>query len=154
MQRTNYLNWFRRLIVLGAVVAGLTASAAMAVPVVDPQDGGTANVAAPVSRPPGIQDTGTALSAPTAAGLKADGMRLQGIGQAYQQAQAAPDVVRPPDVADTGLAVRYGSVSTAQSGGFDWNDWAIGIGSGLGIALLVGAALLMTRQLRHPVQTA
>jgi hypothetical protein len=173
MQRSNYLTWFRRLLVLGAVVAGVTASAAVAVPVVDPQDTGTANLAAPVSRPPDIQDATTALYAPTQAGLTADGLRLQGIAQVYQQTQAAPDVVeryaathslgaaqsvasvsRPPDVADTALAVRYGSTSSFQSDGFDWSDWAIGIGSGMGIALLLGGALLMSRQLRHPVQAA
>jgi hypothetical protein len=94
MQRSNYLNWFRRLLVLGAVVAGLTASSAMAVPIVDPQDTGTANLSAPVSRPPDIQDASNALYAPTQAGLTADGLRLQGIAQVYQQqTQAAPDVV-------------------------------------------------------------
>jgi hypothetical protein len=60
---------------------------------------------------------------------------------------------RPPDVSDTALAIRYGSTTSVQSNGFDWNDWAIGIGSGLGLALILGAAVLMGRQLRHP-QTA
>ena len=32
MKRSNYLIWFRRLVVLGAVVAGLAASAAGAAP--------------------------------------------------------------------------------------------------------------------------
>ncbi len=176
MRRSNPLTSFGKLLVLGAVVAGVTASAAMAIPVVDPQDSGTAITAAPVSRPPDVQDAATAQNAPTAAGLRADGQRLQGIAQAYGQLKAAPDVVeryaathssgsglspaptasatRPPDVSDTALAVRYGSTSTVKSDGFDWNDWAIGIGSGLGLALLLGAALLMGRQLRHPVQTA
>jgi len=109
------------------------------------------------------------------AGLKADGLRWQGIAQVYQQKQAVPDVVeryaathsgggrlvvpqsiapRPPDVSDAALAARYGSTATGQSSGFDWNDWAIGIGTGIGLALLLGAAFLMGRQLRHPVQTA
>ena len=172
MQRSNYLTWFRRLLVLGAVVAGVTASAAVAIPVYEPQYVGTADFAAPVSRPPDVQDAASAAYS-TPAGLKADGLRLQAIAQAYQQVQAAPDVVeryaathslgtvqptasvsRPPDVADTALAVRYGSTSTVGSDGFDWSDWAIGIGSGLGLCLIVGAAVLMSRQLRHPVQTA
>jgi hypothetical protein len=255
MRHSNYLTWFRRLLVLGAVVAGVTASAAVAIPVVDPQDTGTANLAAPVSRPPDVQDAMTARHAaaatlkddslvqhttaaglkadglrwqgitrtyeqleaakglPTSQGLKADGMRLQGIAQVYKGLQAVPDVVeryaathssgavasaasvvsrppdiqdtasslsasapdvferyagvhaddlsssatpvsRPPDVSDAALAVRYGSASTVQSDGFDWSDWAIGIGSGLGLALIVGAAVLMSRQLRHHAQTA
>ena len=158
MRHSNPLTRFGRLLVLGAVVAGVTASAAVAIPVVDPQDTGTAPVAAPVSRPPDVQDTATALYAPTAAGLKADGLRLQGIAQVYGQLQAAPDVVeryaathpfggrlavpaaaasatRPPDVSDTAVAVRHASASTAQSNGFDWTYWAIGIGTGLGLAL-------------------
>jgi hypothetical protein len=187
MRHYNPLNRFGRLLVLGAVVAGVTASAAVAIPVVDPQDTGTANLAAPVSRPPDVQDAMTARHAaaarlkadsgalPTAAGLKADGLRWQGIAQVYQQKQAVPDVVeryaathsgggrlvvpeslapRPPDVSDAALAARYGSTATGQSSGFDWNDWAIGIGTGIGLALLLGAAFLMGRQLRHPVQTA
>jgi hypothetical protein len=180
MRHSTPLNRFGKLLVLGAVVAGVTASAAMAIPVVDPQDTGTTNLAAPVSRPPDVQDsaarlkTGSAALHTTAAGLKADGLRSQAIAQAYQQMQAAPDVVeryaathsagtsvataseasRPPDVGDTALTVRYAPTSTGQSDGFDWGSWAIGIGSGLGLALLAGAALLASRQLRHPVQTA
>ena len=71
----------------------------------------------------------------TPAGLKADGLRLQGIAQVYQQKQAVPDVVeryaathsgggrlvvpqsvapRPPDVSDAALAARYGSTATAS----------------------------------------
>jgi hypothetical protein len=46
MKRSNYLIWFRRLVVLGAVVAGLAASAAGAAPSVPnygpyPISGGT-----------------------------------------------------------------------------------------------------------------
>jgi hypothetical protein len=176
MRRSNPLTRFGRLLVLGTVVAGVTASAAMAIPVVDPQDGGTATTAAPVSRPPDVRDAAAAQSAPTTAGLAADGLRWQGIAKAYGQPVAAPDVVeryaathssgaglspasaasptRPPDVSDTALAVRYGSASTVASDGFDWSDWAIGIGSGLGLALALGTAVLMGRQLRRPVQTA
>jgi hypothetical protein len=41
------------------------------------------------------------------------------------------------------------------SGDFDWSDWAIGIGTGLGLALLLGGGLLIGRQLRHrDIQTA
>ena len=41
------------------------------------------------------------------------------------------------------------------SRGFDWSDWAIGIGTGLGLALILGGGLLIARQLRHRgIQTA
>jgi hypothetical protein len=155
MKSFNYLNWFRRLLVVGAVVAGATASVAGAyVPQPDGDVTTNASVPAVVSRPPDVQDAVTALHS-TPAGLKAEGMRLQGIAQAYRQSQAdsATVVSRPPDISDTALSVQYGSV-TQSSTGFDWGDWAIGIGSGLGVALLLGCCFLMARQLRHRVQTA
>jgi hypothetical protein len=139
MQRSNYLTWFRRLVVLGAVVAGVSASTATAIPLVDLPDGGTAAFSAPVSRPPDVRDTATGLYAAT-----------NPSGAASQ----AASVGRPPDVADASLAVQYGSAMRLGSSGFDWSDWAIGIGSGLGLCLLVGGAVLMGRQLRHRVQPA
>ena len=134
MKSSTYLTWLRRLIVLGAVVAGTVASTAGAV----------------VSRPPDVQDAAAALHF-TSAGLKADGLRLQGIAQVYKQVQSVsvPDVFeryaaahpygsglssvslstlvsRPPDVSDAAQAA--GRVSFSQSTGFDWGDYAIGIG--------------------------
>jgi hypothetical protein len=38
--------------------------------------------------------------------------------------------------------------------GFNWGDWAIGIGSGIGLTALLAGGLLITRQLRHRLQTA
>jgi hypothetical protein len=113
---STYFNWFRRLLILGAVVAtGALVSTAAAMP----QDAATSNVTAEVVRPPDVNDTATALyttpaglkadglrwqgiakryealgrsySYPTALGLKAEGMRLQGTAQVYQNLQAGPD---------------------------------------------------------------
>jgi hypothetical protein len=202
MKTSYYFNWFRRLLILGAVVVGATAPAAGAY-VVEPE-GGTVNasVAAVVSRPPDVQDAIASLHStpaglkadglrwqgiahayeqlqsagnyPTQLGLKAEGMRLQGMAQVYEQTQAVPDVFerfaavhpdgvalssntasvsRPPDISDTALAVQYGSV-TQSSTAFDWGDWAIGIGSGMGLVLLLGGGFVTSRQLRHRVQTA
>ena len=154
---TTYLNWFRRLLVLGAVVAAgvITASACA------------------VGRPPDVEDFATALHQ-TPAGVIADGLRLQGEAQVYQQLQDGPDaferyasahpygnglsvsstiVARPPDVVDAAFSV--GNESTSTSDGFNWSDWGIGIGVGAGIVLILGAGLLMGRQLKHRgVQTA
>src|SRR3954464_9529796 len=121
MKGTNYLNWFRRLVVLGAVVAAgvITASAGAVGRPPDVQDAATAAQAADVGPPPDVQDFATALhqtsagviadglrlqgeaevykqldstqSYPTALGLKADGLRLQGEAQVYQQLQDGPD---------------------------------------------------------------
>jgi hypothetical protein len=214
MKSSTYFNWFRRLLILGALVAGATASTAAAV--ANPEGG--SSIAVQHTTPLGLKADGMRLQGiaqvygslstdalPTAQGLKADGLRWQGIAQTYEQPESAgnfptqlglkaegmrlqamarmyrqiqpvPDVVerfaavhqdgagvtstaasvsRPPDVSDAALAVQYGSGSVGQSStAFDWGDWAIGIGSGLGLALLLGAGFLMNRQLNHRVQTA
>jgi hypothetical protein len=121
-----------------------------------------------------------AQSAPSAQGLKADGLRWQGIAQAYQQLQSPVDrilaqergrqgdaavfgpgpstvdssaVVRPPDVTDAVLATQYGSFGGSTSS-FDWGDWAIGLGAGLGMALIFGGALIVAPRVRRTGATA
>jgi hypothetical protein len=81
MKGSSYLRWFRRSAVLGAVVAGVTASSAAAVPMLDPQD------------TPAVSHT-------TALGVRADGLRWQGIAKAYQSIQQAP----APDVIERYVA--------------------------------------------------
>jgi hypothetical protein len=235
MHSSTYLNWFRRLLILGAVVAGLTASAAGAginsrppdvsdvastlstrpatdvsrppdvrdavtsVSAAIPMSRGPAyslgpgylqyiqktgwfspalvraRSAAPdvferyaaahpygsdltsselVSSPPDVQDAAAALHT-TPEGLKADGLRWQGIAQVYQHQQSvAAPALRPDDKAGP-LGVGE-PTSAPVSGGsrFHWDDWAIGIGTGMGLALLLGAGLLAGRQHRHRVQPA
>ena len=177
MYSSTYLKWFRRLLILGAVVAGFTASTAGArldpgtppdvsdvafrlsvAPATDvarPPDvrdvtgqatKATADVferyasahaygsgltsSELVSSPPDVQDAASALHV-TAQGLKADGLRWQGIAQAYEQAGTSVD-----------------------SGGFDWN-YVIGIGSGMGLILLAVGLMMGTRlQRTHRVQSA
>ncbi len=197
MYPSTSLNRFRRLVLVAGIVAGV------AVP-----------TAGAVTRPPDVQDSASALHS-TVQGLKADGLRLQAVAQAYQQAQpaapdvferyasahpfgtglsstesgvtrppdvqdaasgssvAVPDVIeryatahpygsglsetssvsRPPDVADAALAAQYGTPIQSSSD-FSWGDWAIGIGSGVGLALLFGAGLVTGRQVRQRVRTA
>jgi hypothetical protein len=63
MYPSTYLKWFRRLLILGAVVAGLTASAAGAR--LDPGDGVSAvsaNQASFVSRPPDVSDVAATIA--------------------------------------------------------------------------------------------
>jgi hypothetical protein len=232
MYSSTYLNWFRRLLILGAVVAGLTASAAgagidsrppdvsdvasglFATPATivsrppDVQDAATSvSASAPdvferyaaahpygfdvtssesVSRPPDITDTllaatavsptesgqgpayslgpalleyqqGTGFFAPkntTPEGLKADGLRWQGIAQAYKQQSDSTPALRPDDRAGP-LGVGEPTSAPVSSGpSFDWNDYAIGIGTGIGVALLLGVGLVVGRQYRHRVQPA
>jgi hypothetical protein len=167
MYSSTYLTWFRRLLILGAVVAGLTASAAGArldpgtpPDVRDVASSFTTSATSPVDRivaqeqgrqrdlglfslglgPQAIEPTWEhqlhsppAVSPyPTSAGLKADGLRWQGTARVYEQ-QSAP-----------------------VSGGSDfaWGDWAIGVGAGLGVVVLLGVGLMVGRQQRHRVQPA
>ena len=180
MRSNGYLNWMRRLIVLGAVVAGVTAASAGAMRPVE--IGGTptgnTNVPTAVSRPPDVSDVAARLSPTTALGLKADGLRYQAIAQAYGESGkvAAPDaferyasahpyglgvpsgteaaVSRPPDVADAAFTAAQGGGSVIETSWFDWTDWAIGIGTGLGLVLLLGIGFVMSRQMRHHPQPA
>jgi hypothetical protein len=46
------------------------------------------------------------------------------------------------------------AVSTGNSNSFDWNDYAIGIATGLGVALVLAAGLLIGRHQRHRPQPA
>ena len=241
MYSSIYLKRFRRLLILGAVVAGLTASAAGAridpgtppdvsdvafrlsvapatdvsrppdVRDVSGQSTATADVferyasahpygLAPtsselVSSPPDVQDAASALHV-TAQGLKADGLRWQGLAQADQGGtSSAPDVFEryasahpyglaptsgepvssPPDVQDAASALhvtaqgikadglRWQSVAqayqqagtSAESGGFDWSNYVIGIGGGLGLILLAAGLTMGIRlQRSHRVQSA
>jgi hypothetical protein len=150
---STYFNWFRRLLILGAVVAtGAFVSTAGAMP----QDAATTNTAtADIVRPPDVQDSATSLYAtqaglkadglrwqgiakryealsrsysyPTALGLKAEGMRLQGTAQVYQDVQARPDVFERYAASHpygTGVSLT-GSLATRPP---DVQDVAAGIG--------------------------
>jgi hypothetical protein len=215
MKSSTYLIWLRRLIVLGAVVAGIAVPAAGAFNGSPPdvRDAADSIAGTSVGSPPDIQDAAAALHF-TSAGLTAEGLRLQGTAQVYKQLELAPNVferyatahpygaglskatsstlvtsppdvrdaaaaanlqvadvferyatahpygtglskvasstlvTRPPDVTDAAQAVRYG-VSVNQSSGFDWGDYAIGIGSGMGLILILGSCLVVSRQRRH-----
>ena len=216
MYPSTYLNWFRRLLILGAVVAGLTASAAGArLDPGTPPDAAAPDVferyaaahpygsglssATPVSRiiaqeqgrqrdlglstPPEVQDAMMALHT-TPEGLKADGMRLQGIARTYMQLQSqdtgsqstyptwAHQLHSPVTVSQYPTAaglkadgLRYQGIARVyaqlqsnvpDSGGsdFGWSDWAIGVGAGIGIALLLGIGLMVGRKQHHRVQPA
>ena len=86
MKGTNYLIWFRRLLVLGAVVAAgvMTTTAGAVGRPPDVQDTANALSTSDVNSPPDVQDFATALHQ-TSAGVIADGLRLQGEAQVYKQ---------------------------------------------------------------------
>jgi hypothetical protein len=171
MYSSTYLSWFRRLLILGAVVAGLTASAAGAR--LDPGDGASAvsaNQASSVSRPPDVSDAASAVSANQASFVS----RPPDVQDAADSVSAVyPDVFEryaaahpygvdlastellasPPDVQDAATKLHATAAIPSSGGsGFAWDDWAIGIGTGLGLALLVGIGLMVGRQQRSRMQ--
>jgi hypothetical protein len=133
MYSSTYLDWFRRLLILGAVVAGLTASAAGAG--ID-------------SRPPGVM---------MALHFKHEDRMYGRTGGDLSDVASTPSlpvtaVSRPPDVQDAASALQR--TPEGPKAGFDWDDWAIGIGTGLGLALLLGVGFMVGRQHRHRIQPA
>jgi hypothetical protein len=171
MRSSNHLTWLRRLLILGAVVCGLTATAAGAVgrppDVRDAASGASHAVpdvferyaaahpfgnglsltpATVVSRPPDIRDTAASLSVSIP-----DVFERFATAHPYgSHLSTSAPVSRPPDIDDTALAVRYSAA--VQSSAFDWGAWTIGIGTGMGLVLLLGAALVVSWQLRHRAQ--
>ncbi|HKP16937.1 MAG TPA: hypothetical protein VJT84_00570, partial [Gaiellaceae bacterium] len=178
MNGSSSLHRLTRILVLGAVLAGATASIATAGATRPPdvRDVAASLGQAYVGSPPDIRDVATtgnlavpdaferfATAHPYGVGLSSQiGSTLLSrppdVRDAAEAAAAAPDVIeryatahpygaglspattstlvsRPPDVRDAAEAARFVSVGQPSSG-FDWNDWAIGIGSGIGIALL------------------
>ena len=243
MKGSDYLKWIRRLVILGAVVAAVTASTAGAVRPADdpvnatqnlptivtqppdvrdvalrvataqtperfasanPYDGykssytqlhqlgvaaqvpdvdlkssypqlhAAAAAAIPVSRPPDVRDVAAQIgvTAPPDAFERYATAHPYGIGTSTSTAAIRPPdvsdaaalvaqggssptvVLRPPDVSDAAALVAQGGGSTIQVNGFDWTDWAIGIGTGLGLVLLLGVGFVMSRQMRQHPQPA
>ena len=127
MYPSTYLSWFRRLLILGAVVAGLTASAAGA-----RLDPGT---------PPEVSDVASAYAAAHPYG--SDLSSTTPVSRIIDQEQGRQR--------DLGLFSLGLSTSTTSNDGSDfaWSDWAIGVGAGIGIALLLAIGLMIGRQQRR-----
>jgi len=157
MKGTNYLIWFRRLLVLGAVVAAgvMTTTAGAVGRPPDVQDTASALSTSDVNSPPDVQDFATAVHQSTAGviadglrlqgeaqvykqlenyqaalGRKADGLRLQGEAQVYQQLQNIPDVFERYAVAHPYGQGVPGSSSTIVSRPPDVSDAAQSAQSG------------------------
>jgi hypothetical protein len=199
MTPSTYPTRLIRMLVLGAIVAGTVTSVAAAIPIVD-NDVAATQAGFPTAE--GLKADGLRLQGmaqvykqiqpatgfPTAQGLRADGLRLQGMAQVYKQVQPAPDVFERyaaghpygvqlssvtgsrvaspanapvPDVLERyatahpyGVGVSSASGSGNESSRFSWGDYGIGIGSGIGLIVLLAGGLAMAWQRRHRVQTA
>jgi hypothetical protein len=103
-----------------------------------------------ITRPPDVQDAALGTSVATA-----DVIERYATAHPYGRGLSSSGAVvsRPPDIDDAGLAARYSSFAESSSS-FNWGDWAIGIGSGLGMVLLLGAGLLTSRQVRQRLRPA
>ncbi|HZT44841.1 MAG TPA: hypothetical protein VFA24_01570 [Gaiellaceae bacterium] len=115
-----------------------------------PFGSGLSSLEVAVSRPPDVQDAalGSSVAIP-------DAIERYAAAHPYGTGLSSSEAVvsRPPDVADAALTAQYGTVGGSTTS-FDWGDWAIGIGSGIGMALLLGAGLATSRQVRQRVRTA
>ena len=160
----------RRWLTLAVALGALSfASSASAIPLVDHDGGGKATSAqANFTTPQGLKADGLRLqgiaqvykqiapetSYSTPQGLKADGLRLQGIAQVYQSQAAVPDVLERYAAVHPYGAGLTPAATRSQSSGFDWGDYAIGIGTGVGFILLLVASLAFGSQHRRRMQPA
>jgi len=165
MKSSTYPIRLRRLILLGAVVAGIAVPAAAGAAPGSPPDVRDAATAAN-GQVPDVFERYTAAH-PYGAGLPGQSTPVDRIIAQEQGRQhdlglfslglTTPEsstlATRPPDVSDAADTARYGS-SLGQSSGFDWGDWAIGIGSGIGLVLFLGAGVAAGLQRHHRMQTA
>ena len=143
------LNRFRGHLLIGAILAGIIVPAAGAITrPPDVQDTASANLAAQL-RPPDIRDAALGSSIPVPDVVERY-LTAHGYTGGLSQELSVP---RPPDVTDAALAVQFSPVGES-TGDFNWSDWAIGIGSGIGMMLILGAGLVTTRQVRQRPRTA
>jgi hypothetical protein len=137
MKSSTYRNRFVSTVVLGAVAAGIAASPVGARVVIEP---GAGDVAAPV--------------AVGAVNRPAD---VQGAAASSTSGDVMARHFRHEDALYSDRSSVSASLSTPtanSSSGFDWSDYAIGLGSGIGLIVFLAGGLVIGRQLRHRVQTA
>jgi hypothetical protein len=179
MNTSTYLRRFSRLLILGAVIAGATASVAGAVgrpPNIS--DAATANATVPdvferyaASHPYGtpVPDVLERYAASHPYGTPVpDVLERYAASHPYGTPVSPPQQVGVPLYTPERLAAHFDhedllytprpSLSATPranlSQGFDWSDWAIGLGSGIALILGLGGVLAFARQWRHRLQTA
>jgi hypothetical protein len=88
-----------------------------------------------------------AASAPTAQGLRADGLRWQGLAERYGWLQG----VKADGLRYQGLARMYQQQAQIAPTGssFDWSDAGIGAAGGLILVTLGGVAIVFARRSRR-----
>jgi hypothetical protein len=101
----------------------------------------------------------TAMASSTPQGLKADGLRLQGLAQRYEWLQSRPAASFYTAQALRADALRWQAMARAyaqpkgttisSSGSFDWADAGIGAASGFALALCIAIVIAWARRTRE-----
>jgi hypothetical protein len=92
--------------------------------------------------------TATAGTGPTAQGLRADGLRWQGLADHYGRLQGLKaDGLRWQAMARFYAKPAAPAVSASSS--FHWSDAGVGLGAGLAVAVIGGAAIVFARRSRR-----
>jgi hypothetical protein len=168
MNSSTYLIRLTRVLILGAAVAGTAASVAGAGALVGAPYRDTASSQGYQSRPASQALVGAPYrDTASSQGYQSRPVAIPDVVERYATAHpygselsATTDstLVAVPDVLERYAAAHpYGSgvASTlSRPSGFDWGDYAIGIGTGMGLILILAGGLAMGRQRRHGVQTA
>jgi hypothetical protein len=138
MKYSTYRSRFVLAVASGAVAAGIAASPVGANVVIDPGANlqGTPS-AVNVGRPPDISDVAAASDA-------SDDV----MARHYRHEDALYDG------STFAASLNTATASSSTSSAFDWSDYAIGLGSGIGLVAFLAGGLVIGRQVRHRVQTA
>ena len=110
-------------------------------------------------RPPDIRDAATGSSAAIP-----DVFERYVAAHPYGQTRAPAEMIAShfkhedalyrAQVSASGLQRSATAIQAGASDGFDWSDYGVGIGTGIGLALLFAGGLAGARQRRHRVQAA
>jgi len=93
--------------------------------------------------------TATAGTGPTARGLRADGLRWQGLADQYGRLQGLKaDGLRWQAMGR--FYAKQQPATAATRGSFHWSDAGVGLGAGLAVAAIGGAAIVFARRSRRP----
>jgi hypothetical protein len=159
---SSALNRLTKILALGAIVAAAAAPTAGAVSrPPDVSDAASSLAGSYVGSPPDVRDAAAHLTVP-------DAIERYLASHPYGTGLSLPQQVGTPVYTPKMLAAHYNhedalyernqsTPTTAEitiSRGFDWSDWAIGLGSGIGLILALGGGLAIGRQWRHRIQTA
>jgi hypothetical protein len=142
VQISTHISRLVKALALSAVVAGAVVSA------------GQAGVA---GRPPDIRDAAAVASS---SAVVPDVLERYAAAHPYggtrSPAQLIASHFRHEDAVYGAQGPTSGLLNsvTLGSDGFHWSDWAVGIGTGIGIVLLAAAGLAGARQRRQPAPAA